>query len=141
MARLQGKMKKTRGGEVFVEKTPSEYEEQAYLFEWRDLQCGAMPELGLLTHIANEGKRSPAAGAMLKRIGLRPGFPDLMLPVARGGYHGLFIELKITDGGRVSDAQREWLRALNRQGYLAVVCYGWQDASGVIMRYLSAVEG
>ena len=48
-----------------------------------------------VVHIPNEGKRSTAYGARMKRIGLRSGFPDLFFPVARGGFHGLFVEMKV----------------------------------------------
>lgn len=58
-------------------------------------------------HIANEGKRSARNGAALKRMGLRKGFPDLFFPYARGGYHGLFIELKATVKNRPTAAQVE----------------------------------
>ena len=58
-----------------------------------------------------------------------------MLPVARQGYHGLFIELKFGKG-RTSAAQREWLDALAFEGYRVEVCYGFYEAKGVIEEYL-----
>lgn len=116
---------------------PTEDQEQAALFEWANLSCGAHPELALLVHIPNEGKRSVQTGANLKRIGLKPGFPDIMLPVARHGYHGLFIELKRSRGGQVSDNQKWWIDKLNQQGYYAVVCFGLDEAISVISKYLN----
>jgi hypothetical protein len=68
--------------------------------------------------------------------GLRSGVPDLCLPVARGGWHGLYIELKRQDGGRLTDAQRGWLEALSEEGYRAVLCRGFDEASEVILAYL-----
>ena len=61
-----------------------------------------------------------------------------MLPAARQGKHGLWIELKRKQGGRLSEYQSEWLDALNQQGYRAEVCCGWEEASRVIMNYLTA---
>lgn len=53
----------------------------------------------------------------MKAAGVKPGVPDMFLPVAREGCHGLYIELKRRDGGRVSPEQTAWMDALARQGY------------------------
>lgn len=78
-------------------------------------------------HILNEGKRSSRTGAFLKRQGLSPGVPDLCIPVARGHYHSLYIEMK-AKGGRITAAQKEWTSMLRAQGMCAAVCYGADDA-------------
>lgn len=93
------------------------------------------PELKLLYHIPNERKCAPGQGMKLKRMGVRSGVPDLELPVARGRYHGLYIEMK-TENGRTSDQQKWWVNELTLQGYLCSVCYGWEDAVKEIERYL-----
>ena len=90
----------------------------------------------LCFHIANGGSRGKAEAARFKAEGVKAGVPDLFLPVARGPYHGLFIEMKRQKGGKVSDAQKAWISALIDQGYLAVVCYGWKDAAELIEDYL-----
>lgn len=74
--------------------------EQEAVIEWCDIK--RIP----IVHIPNEGKRSAAYAARLKRMGLRPGFPDLFIPVVRGRYHGLFIEMKY-GGGRLSADQKD----------------------------------
>lgn len=74
--------------------------------------------------------------AKLKGEGVRAGVPDLCLPVSRGGYHGLYIELKRISGGRVSPEQRKWLESLRQEGYMAVVCHGWDEARHTIESYL-----
>lgn len=71
-----------------------EAREQEALFRWADFAAGTMPELKLLYHIPNGGSRNKAEAANLKRQGVKAGVPDLFLPVPRGGYHGLYIELK-----------------------------------------------
>lgn len=119
---------------------PSESVEQQQLFLWAQWQEGRHPELHLLHHIPNEGKRSKATGGRLVAEGLRSGVPDLCLPVARGAYHGLYIELKALNG-RVSKPQQAWLDALNAQGYRAEVCYGWDAAAKVIMEYMNIKGG
>lgn len=40
-------------------------------------------------------------------------------------------------GGRTSDHQSEWLDALSAQGYKAALCYGWEQAAGTIIEYLT----
>ena len=52
------------------------------------------PELALLHHIKNETKEGAAQVAVDKVMGVKKGVPDLHLPVARGGYHSLYIEMK-----------------------------------------------
>lgn len=87
-----------------------------------------------IVHIPNEGKRSASYGAKLKRAGLRRGFPDLFIPLARNGYHGLFIEMKYGKG-KTSPEQKEWLECLSDNEYKAVVCYGAQEAIQEINNY------
>ena len=72
----------------------SEHDEQAALFEWATWHTSQCPELGLLFAIPNGGHRHPVVAARLKAEGVRAGVPDICLPVARKGYHGLFVELK-----------------------------------------------
>lgn len=73
---------------------PTEAQEQATLFSWAEMQSGRRPELRLLFHIPNGGSRGKAEAARFKMEGVKPGVPDLFLPVPRGPWHGLFIELK-----------------------------------------------
>lgn len=116
----------------------TESEEQKNLFLWAKLSAGAHPELRLMYHIPNEGKRSIAAGARMKQEGLKAGVPDICLPVARQGCHGLYIELKRQKGGRVEKHQLEWMKALKNEGYFVAVCRGWEEASELIQAYLKA---
>lgn len=115
---------------------PTESEEQCSLFEWAKVFEDQYPELRLLFHVPNGGLRNKATAVRLVAEGVRSGVPDLFLPVARKGFHGLFIEMKKKRGGALTDKQKEWIAALNDQGYKAVVCYGWDDARKVIEEYL-----
>ncbi len=117
--------------------TPRESVEQQTLIKWARLARGKYPELDMLYHITNEGKRSVVTGARLKSEGLKPGVPDLCLAVARGGAHGLYIEMKRTKGGRVSPQQAAWLEKLAHEGYATAICKGWEQARDVIERYLA----
>lgn len=115
---------------------PSEAHEQMALFQWAEWSVGKYPELALMFHIPNGGSRNVKEAANLKRQGVKAGVPDVFLPVARGNFHGLFIELKRANGGRVSVDQKKMLIALRDQGYEAVVCHGFEDAANVIQNYL-----
>lgn len=119
---------------------PKESVEQTALMDWANMATGRWPELGLLHHIPNGGGRNEIEAAHLKRHGVKAGVPDLCLPVARGGYHGLYIELKRRDGGHVSANQKAWLNALRDQGYRAVVCCGWEAAKDEIESYLKGAR-
>lgn len=115
---------------------PTESEEQQLLFEWAWIQKCKYRLLKLLFHIPNEGKRSAATGARMKAEGMRSGVPDLFLPVARKGYHGMFIELKRRRGGVVSKDQQQWIDDLREQGYHAIVCRGFDEAKEQLTEYL-----
>jgi len=112
-----------------------EEDEQRSLFEWVNWMSGRIPELELLLHIPNGGKRNKLEAIRLKREGVRAGVPDLFLPVARGKYHGMFVELK-AGKGKPTNPQKEWIRRLNEQGYHALVINGWEAAAKAIMEYL-----
>lgn len=116
----------------------SEEVEQITLFRWTAFMESKMPELKLLFHIPNGGKRGKAEAARFKAAGVKAGIPDLFLPVPRGKYAGLFIELK-KQGGRLSINQKIWINNLERQGYCARVCYGWEQAAETIQKYLKEV--
>ena len=114
-----------------------ESDHQQALFQWsRLVQVQAQyPELSLLHAIGNGGKRNLIEAARMKREGVLAGVSDIMLPVARNGFHGLYIELKVGKN-KASDNQKWWIAETTKQGYYSVVCYGWVEAKGVIERYL-----
>jgi hypothetical protein len=115
---------------------PSEHAEQAALIAWADGHAGRLPELGMIFAIPNGGARHIATARKLRAEGVRAGVPDLMLAVARGAWHALFIELKRTRGGRVAPEQRQWHTALLAAGYDVRVCRGWMEAATAILIYL-----
>lgn len=114
----------------------NEETEQITLFRWAAFAENKYPELKLMYHVPNEGKRSVRAGSKLKQAGLKSGVPDIVLPVARGGYIGLYIELKY-GRNKTTENQKDWLRDLCRQNHLTAVCYGWEQAKDLIESYLN----
>jgi hypothetical protein len=119
---------------------PTEEQEQAAVIAWAAANEHRWPELAYLAHVPNGGARDAATGAMLKRAGVRAGFPDLILCTQRGGYGALFIEMKRADrSNHPTPEQGRWLDFLAYEGYAVAVCYGAQEAIGVITRYLEAL--
>lgn len=113
---------------------PEELEAMA-LWSWA--QC--IPVLREhLFHIPNGGKRGKFEAARLKEQGVRKGVSDFNLPVPRGTFHGLWIELKPQKQFKstVSEDQKEWISKMLDQGYMACVCYGWDKAREVLLWYL-----
>lgn len=113
----------------------SESDHQVLLFRWARKQGRTIPELQLLFHVPNGGERTKSMGARLTLEGVEPGVPDLCLPVARKGWHGLWIELK-NDAGELSGVQRTWLARLGAEGHCAIMARGATDARHIIVDYL-----
>lgn len=119
---------------------PLEDQEQAWLIQWAKRHGPA--EAKRLFAIPNGGHRSHSQGALLKLTGVQKGVPDLFLPVPRGGYHGLWIEMKSTDPkSRPSKEQKDWLAFLDGQGYRTVVAKGFEAARDAILDYLNTGAG
>lgn len=112
-----------------------EGQEQAALMREIELRC---PDVfALIYHVPNGGHRHKAVAAKLKGQGVKAGVPDLVLPMARGGFFGLYIEFKATvDPAPVSASQHAYIDRLNLQGYLAIVCRGHFDAMEQLRAYL-----
>ncbi len=120
-------------------KSGTEHGHQAALFCFA--QQSGIPELKWLFAVPNGFYATPKAKATMKAEGLRPGVPDIWLPLSvfdRHGvsyYHGLVIELKVGKN-KATKEQQEWIDYLNNTGYLAIVCYGWEHARDTILTYL-----
>ncbi len=93
-------------------------------------------EAQLLIAIPNGSYRKPLEAIRLKREGVKPGAPDLVLLVPRGGFHGLCIEMKRADGGVVSVAQKKMHGLLAEQGYKVEVSAGSDEAYKALEDYL-----
>lgn len=107
----------------------SEAQEQRMVVEYCDLV--KLP----IFAIPNGGSRNKIEAANLKRQGVKAGVPDLFLPVARGGAHGLFIEMKFGKG-KPSDKQKVWLQKLMAEGYQVAVCWSAAAAIKTIKQYM-----
>lgn len=107
-----------------------ELDEQINVVTWCEIE--GIP----VFHIVNEGQRTPWAGKKLVAAGLRKGVPDLCIPIACGGYHGLYIEMKYGKN-KLTESQKEWLRLLKRNGYATYVAHSFEEARAAITTYLN----
>ena len=110
---------------------------QIALFMWAATARELYPELRWMFHIPNGGTRLKREAARFKAAGVKPGVPDLCLPIVRKPYNGLWVELKMI-GNRISKEQNDWLIRLNSEGYYARVCYGFEDTKKTIIDYLES---
>ena len=77
----------------------------------------------ILIHIPNGGYRRPSEAARLKAMGVVPGIPDLFIPEWR-----LFIEMKRTKGGKLSDVQKSVIEYLQSVNYCVLLAHGSDEA-------------
>ena len=109
----------------------TEHQEQVMLITWFRLQY---PKY-IIFAIPNGGARHIVTAVKLKAEGVLAGVSDLFLMCANKEYHGLFIEMK-AKVGKLSDNQKQFIAAAKERNYLAVVCYGFDEAKEVIINYL-----
>lgn len=116
-------------------KRESEIAIQSACVKWFSLQYPR--NKNLLIHVTNEGKRSYVNGKMLVRAGLIKGVADLILFIAKKGFHGLCVEMKTpSKTSRQSETQKEWQVLVEQQGYKYVVCRNLDEFIEVINDYL-----
>lgn len=125
---------------------PTEADEQERIFRWVELVAPYYPELEWLFAVPNGGSRHMLEAVNLKRQGVKKGVPDMVLPIPRGPWNALWIELKRPSikpktkkgKGGVSDDQERWHKALRSNGHAVYVCYGADEAIKVLTAYLES---
>lgn len=119
----------------------TEEQEQARFVRWthRAQVRAIAPALAWLHHSPNGGKRDAFTGAQMRALGVKPGFPDLILPTRSGPHPGLAIEFKSATG-RTSPDQREWIAHLEAQGWATHVARSAQEARSIACQYLGIPE-
>jgi hypothetical protein len=115
----------------------SEHDHQVQVIKWAVLQvkCGTYPDLDVLHAIPNAGRRTRGEVGWMLSEGLKSGVPDLHLPVARGGWKSLYIEMK-SERGRVSKSQAWWQSRLYQLGHCVVTCFTHVQAEETLVEYL-----
>lgn len=112
-----------------TEIIPTEEQEQLALVQWLELHKIRY------THVPNEGKHKVQYRAKQKRLGVKPGVPDILIfdrPPRYPENVGVAIELKRQKGGRVTPEQIAWLEDLKARGWAVAVCQGAMEAIRVL---------
>ena len=107
---------------------PTEDHEQAIFVQWFRRTYSDV----LIFSIPTGGHRHIAVATKMKVTGAVKGIPDLFCPEWR-----LWIEMKRTKGGVVSNEQQGMIEYLQSVGYRAIVCKGAEDAKAQILEYLN----
>lgn len=121
-----------------------EHNHQVWLVRWAhatslppasDVESGSRVSCYLLA-IPNGGARDAREGMRLKAEGVKPGVSDLLLPLRRAGFAGLWLELK-APGEKPNPKQRAWLERMKLAGYRSEWRDNWVDAAAVIAEYVN----
>lgn len=89
----------------------------------------------------NAGTGDAIRGARAKMAGVVDGVADLMLPLARHGVNGLFVEMKQRKfkgkkRGGLQDCQVAFSESVREDGFGYAVAYGWEEAREILKLYL-----
>lgn len=112
-----------------------EFDMQCALFNWASLLSNLYPALRLLRGSLNGVHLSKAQAGKAKAAGMLPGEHDVTLPVPRGGYTGLSIELKFGKN-KPTKEQYEYGERLREEGWYVAYCWDWTEAAELIRDYL-----
>ena len=122
-----------------------------------DIQCSCIkwfraqyPQLSkLLFAVPNGGFRNKATAGKMKAEGVVAGVSDILLLVPNKLFHGLCIEMKwekteYDENGKAhvtrsyqSEEQKEWMLAVENQGYRYVVCRSLDEFVREVDHFLS----
>ena len=110
-----------------------EHRIQCGIVHWARLQ--KLP-VCILHAIPNGGQRHIVVACKLKAEGQLAGIPDLFLPLAAQGFHGLYIEVK-KPKGVLSQSQKTIFPMLEKQGYAIRIVRSVREGIDTIKRYVS----
>lgn len=140
-----------------------EEQEQKLTIRWGRMQlpCWGLPaellfavpnggQLSLLVPGTNDKLARMRRVTRLRQMGMLDGAADLLLTVARGGFCGLWVEMKKRreffrsprEMERAwSDEQRKFCETQRAQGYDYALCYGFDEARTAITDYVMGRRG
>lgn len=123
------------GGTARVNRV--EQQTQIALLQWAELvQVGAHPLAEWLHHSPNGGARSKAEAGIFKAMGVKAGWPDLVLPIATSKYSHGYWELKAGPLEKPSEKQIERHAMLRAAGAYVGVGWQWDQVAREMLRYL-----
>ncbi len=78
---------------------------------------------------------SITAAMYLKQEGLTAGVADVFCMIAKGNYHGLWIEFK-SKNGKLTPLQEEFLNIAEIEGFKTIVVHSFEEAKQQFLDYL-----
>jgi hypothetical protein len=88
--------------------------------------------------VPNGSNRNVVTATILKKEGVKSGVSDLILPIASGSYHQLWIEVKAPKG-RQSKNQSSWDLFCLRNHIKYVICRSAQEIIDTVISYMGDV--
>jgi hypothetical protein len=85
------------------------------------------------TYVASGELRTGATGALLKRLGLKPGLGDYLFIGPAGEHH--WLEVKRVKLGRLSSAQLEFAEMCRGRGIPHAVVHGFREAEAQLREW------
>ncbi|OAV65581.1 VRR-NUC domain protein [Bacteroidales bacterium Barb6XT] len=89
----------------------------------------------LLHHSPNGGKRNATEAARFRQMGVRAGFPDVILLLPGNGFNCLCMEFK-TEKGKQTAEQKEFQEQAEAAGNKYVIVRSVEQAIDAIKNYL-----
>lgn len=143
-APIPQKVGKPRAPKPAALPVPREEDECVNLFKWaQTLRWRGRPISEYLIHIPNgaylgaDVKTRGVTMGKLKAMGVQPGVYDYLVPVPLLACPGLWLEMKRTKGGEVSDDQKAFKRRMVALGWRCEIAKGWVEASRIIEEHLA----
>ncbi len=93
------------------------------------------PNIRYCASLGGQYQKYPSQRNKAKATGYVKGFPDLQICEARGGYFGLFLEIK--EKGYPTKEQKKWIEDLNERGYFAICVKGLDEIIATIDSYMA----
>lgn len=125
---------------VAKKRNDEEFQMQAALLNWCALMSNVYPPLKLIKGSMNGVKLTQAQASKAKAAGMLKGEHDVTLPVARCGYNGLSIELKIGKN-KPTPEQIDYGARLKAEGWkVEYVWDDWTRAANLIRLYLEGKQ-
>ena len=81
----------------------------------------------LIYAIPNGGYRTKTTAGLMRAEGQTAGILDLHIPIARYGYHSMYVEMKNGKRGMLSELQKEMIAKLESYGNKVAVCHTFEE--------------
>lgn len=122
---------------LLPKRKSEEFDHQCALFEWarNPAVLASYPELHLLSSSLNGVALTKAQAGKAYAAGMLKGEHDIRLPIARGPYIGLTIEMK-AGKGKPTSKQLEYGERMHAAGHKVYYFWDWIDARAAILLYL-----